>query len=154
MPSERLPLYLSSSRLRLLLCSRSLDVERRALAWPNLSLSPDLTKQRCYIVKTTVSFKHIPFANNNDWCKVKIPKLSVTDLRLKEDPLRLLGEGRDCRHGERDLRLSGEWLTLRLAGLVSYNLPVPSTRERFLKEAEIFHHSEKASTIYSIILLH
>lgn len=43
MPSERLPLNLSSSLLRLLLLSRSRDIERRyCLSLPYLSLSPDL----------------------------------------------------------------------------------------------------------------
>lgn len=43
MPSERLPLNLSSSLLRRLLLSRSRDIERRyCLSRPYLSLSPDL----------------------------------------------------------------------------------------------------------------
>lgn len=43
MPSERLPLNLSSSLLCLLLLSRSRDIERRyCLSLPYLSLSPDL----------------------------------------------------------------------------------------------------------------
>lgn len=43
MPSERLPLNLSSSLPCLLLLSRSRDVERRyCLSLPYLSLSPDL----------------------------------------------------------------------------------------------------------------
>ena len=42
MPSDRLPLNLSSSLLRLLLRSRSLEVERRGLGRPNRSLSGDL----------------------------------------------------------------------------------------------------------------
>lgn len=50
------------------------------------------------------------------------------DLRLRGDRLRLLGEERDCRRGVTDQRLSGERLTLRRAGLVSRDLPAPSTR--------------------------
>lgn len=55
------------------------------------------------------------------------------DLRLRGDRLRLLGEERNCRRGDTDLRLSGERLTLRRAGLVSRDLPAPSTRGRFLE---------------------
>lgn len=96
----------------------------------------------------------ILFATKSDWYRVKIPKPSLADLRLKGDRLRLLGEGRDCRRGDRDRRLSGERLTLRRAGLVSYDLPVPSTRERFLKEAEIFHYqSERRVRKICLVLL-
>lgn len=149
MPSDRLPLYLSSSRLRLLLRWRSLEVERRALLWPNRSLSPDLRKQsHCegYSV----------FQAQTAWnqqCLVQSSFKVVTDLRLKGDRLRLLGERRDCRRGDRERRLSGEWLTLRRAGLVSYDLPVSLTRARFLKEAEIFDNHSKRRTRKSALVI-
>lgn len=58
----------------------------------------------------------------------------MSHLRLRGDRLRLLGEDRDCRRGDTDLRLSGERLTLRRAGLVSRDLPTASTRGRFLRD--------------------
>lgn len=62
------------------------------------------------------------------------PKRSLSaDLRLWGDLLRLLGEERDCRRGDTDLRLRGERLTLRRTGVVSLDLPIPSTRRRFLE---------------------
>lgn len=58
----------------------------------------------------------------------------MSNLRLRGDRLRLLGEERNCRRGDTDLRLSGERLNLRRAGLVSRDLPAPSTRGRFLRD--------------------